>query len=199
MIISNQTYAVRARHFQRPVTNDPVEIRSFTKFYKYYVGMVIKYQHKYQCLPVQILIDAINIKSSWTPGWGGNALWNCKTPAQLPGGHLPYDDDHLFYDDEHLLYDGDHLLMRCFWWGIQELKDGKVIKWTSSKPGSGGGVALEIYHQKIIVKFTTTNTIQIFTPFELSQYCLVHLLRMLATSDKSGITEITWMILVHNM
>ena len=40
-----QTYAVRARRFQRQATSDPVK----TKLLKLNNGMLIKYQYKHQC------------------------------------------------------------------------------------------------------------------------------------------------------
>ena len=67
-------------------------------------------------------------------------------------------------------------------------KDSKVSKWTSSRPGSGGGVALEINHQNTIVEISPSKTSSQYTHY---QHCKVHLLRMLATSDRSGMTEIT--------
>ena len=41
--------------------------------------------------------------------------------------------------------------------------EGEVSKWTSSRPGSGGGVALEMNHQNIIVKISPAITTSQYT------------------------------------
>ena len=66
---------------------------------------------KYQCQARQINISIGN--ECLTPGWGGNALWNCRTLAQLPGDQNLHDHLHHHHDAGHILYDEyDHLLKR---------------------------------------------------------------------------------------